>query len=276
MKCLLRFVYAVGIAILASQYLAAGAMQFGSPGNHFSIDFELIESPNNSPDNTGSPNPAGSVSYKYQMGTFEVSRFLIIKYNVMYGHANDLEITMENMGTLGGNGANQPATGISWNEAARFANWLNEITGNAAAYKFNGNRMSDDIALWTPSDTLDYNPLNPYRSKRTLFALPTANEWYKAAYFNPTVTGGGYWDYPQGSNTAPTPVSSSVAPGTAVYDQPLRGGPSKVDEAGGLSSNGMMGMGGNVWEWQETAFDSINDDPIKNRAYRGGSWIDPL
>jgi formylglycine-generating enzyme required for sulfatase activity len=129
MKCLLRFVYSVGIAILASHYLAAGTMQFGSPGNHFSIDFELIQSPNNTPDNTGSPNPSGSVSYKYQMGTFEVSRFLIIKYNVMYGHANDLEITMENMGTLGGNGANQPATGISWNEAARFANWLNEITG---------------------------------------------------------------------------------------------------------------------------------------------------
>ena len=45
--------------------------------------------------------------------------------------------------TLGGlgitkdtRGANQPATSVSWNEAARFVNWLDTSQGFTPAYKF--------------------------------------------------------------------------------------------------------------------------------------------
>ena len=39
--------------------------------------------------------------------------------------------------TLVARGANKPATSVSWNEAARFVNWLNTSRGHPPAYKFN-------------------------------------------------------------------------------------------------------------------------------------------
>ena len=42
--------------------------------------------------------------------------------------------------------------------------------------------------------------------------------------------------------------------------------------AGGLSAMGTMGQGGNVWEWEETEFDLINDSVSAARGLRGGNW----
>jgi len=80
-----------------------------------------------------------------------------------------------------------------------------------------------------------------------VYFLPSVDEWYKAAYYDPT--GGAYYDYPTGSNTAPTPVASGTAAGTAVYSGQV--GPANITLAGGLSPYGTMGQGGNVYEWDE-------------------------
>jgi hypothetical protein len=80
------------------------------------MDFVTIGNPGNAADTTGSPNPAGSVGYTYDIGKFEVSEDMITKYNANFGTANNLVITKDNRGT------NKPATSISWNEAARFVN----------------------------------------------------------------------------------------------------------------------------------------------------------
>jgi formylglycine-generating enzyme required for sulfatase activity len=34
-----------------------------------------------------------------------------------------------------------------------------------------------------------------------------------------------------------------------------------------------MGQNGNVWEWNESAFDGINNSSSENRAIRGGYWF---
>ena len=34
-----------------------------------------------------------------------------------------------------------------------------------------------------------------------------------------------------------------------------------------------MGLGGNVWEWEETEFDLVNDDRLSFRGVRGGNWF---
>jgi len=34
-----------------------------------------------------------------------------------------------------------------------------------------------------------------------------------------------------------------------------------------------MGQGGNVYEWNETAYDGTNDSPFELRYMRGGHWI---
>ena len=42
--------------------------------------------------------------------------------------------------------------------------------------------------------------------------------------------------------------------------------------AGGLSVYLTMGQNGNVYEWQESAFDGANSSSSEDRAIRGGRW----
>jgi formylglycine-generating enzyme required for sulfatase activity len=229
------------------------------------MEFVTIGNPGNPADTTGTPNPAGAVGYEYGIGKFEVSRDMITKFNA----SQSLQITLADMSFFGGNGDNKPATSVSWNEAARFVNWLNTSTGNAAAYKFTTSGVNDNIALWTTADTLDYDAANPYRSKRATYVLPSYNEWYKAAYYDPSNSA--YYDFPTGSNTAPTAVASGTGAGTAVYNQPGVQGPADVTHAGGLSPYGVMGLGGNVYEWEESSFDFANGSGSV-WVIRGGDW----
>ena len=248
------------VASMAAPSFGA-VVSFGTGANTFTMDFVTIGNPGNLPDTTGSPNPAGAVGYEYGIGKFEVSEDMIAKFNA----SQSLQITQDNRGT------DKPATSVSWNEAARFVNWLNTSTGGVAAYNFTTGGVNDDIALWTASDTLDYDPLNPYRSKRATYVLPSYNEWYKAAYYNPNDST--YYDYANGSNTAPTAVASGTTAGTAVYDGGSVTGPANVDQAGGLSPYGVMGLGGNVFEWEESSGNLANSSGSSSRGIRGGDWL---
>jgi formylglycine-generating enzyme required for sulfatase activity len=236
----------------------AEMVTFGSGPNQFSMEFVPIGNPGNAADSTGSPNPAGAVGYNYRMGKFEVSEDMITKFNA----SQSLQITQDTRGV------NKPATSVSWNEAARFINWLNTSSGGFAAYKFTTSGVNDSIALWTPADTLDYDAANPFRSLRTNYVLPSVDEWYKSAYYDPSSAT--YFDFPTGSNTAPTIVSGGTAANTAVYNG--RPGPADINNAGGLSPYGIMGLGGNVFEWEETEFDRVNNGPSSPRGSRGGNW----
>ena len=89
---------------------------------------------------------------------------------------------------------------------------------------------------------------------------------YKAAYYD--ATAGVYYEYPTGSDTAPTPVASGTAAGTAVYQQPDSQGPADITLSGGLSPYGTMAQGGNVSEWQEQ--ESFVSEPLSSsRNSRG-------
>ena len=104
----------------------AHADTFGSGANTFNIEFVTIGNPGNAADTTGEPNPAGSVPTPIDMGKFEISEQMIDKANALGG----LGITKDTRG------ADKPATSMSWNEAARFVNWLNTSSGSTPAYKF--------------------------------------------------------------------------------------------------------------------------------------------
>jgi formylglycine-generating enzyme required for sulfatase activity len=186
---------------------------------------------------------------------------MITKYNANFGTANSLAIIQDERG------ANKPATSVSWNEAARFVNWLNTSTGNPAAYKFTTGGVNDNIALWTSGEA-GFDTSNPYRNSLAKYFLPNSNEWYKAAYYNPNDST--YYDFANGSNTAPTSVASGSAAGTAVYDG--QSGPADVNQAGGLSPYGVMGLGGNVFEWEESSFNLANSSGSSSRGIRGGDW----
>jgi formylglycine-generating enzyme required for sulfatase activity len=246
-------------------YSQAGIVTFGTGANQFQMEFVTIGNPGNAADTTGNPTPAGAVAYEYEIGKFEVSRDIITKYNAEFGTSNNLEIDMYFL-----MGISKPAIGISWNEAARFVNWLNTNTGGFAAYNFTTGGVNDDIAVWTAADTLDYDAANPYRSKRATYVLPSYNEWYKAAYYNPNDSN--YYDFPNGSNTAPTAVASGTLDNTAVYNQTFAQGPADVNQAGGLSPYGVMGLAGNAFEWEESSLDLANSSNSSSRGIRGGLW----
>jgi len=179
-----------------------------------------------------------------------------------------LQITKDTRGTA------KPATSVSWNEAARFVNWLNTSTGHQAAYKFaDRSAVNDNIQLWTSGEA-GYDVNNKYRNSLAKYVLPSYNEWYKAAYYNPTNST--YYDFPNGSDTRPTAVTGGTGPNTAVYTQSGEAsptGPADVDQAGGLSPYGVMGLGGNAREWQESSFDLANSSVSSSRGSRGGSWL---
>ena len=238
---------------------------FGSGANQFSIQFVRINSPSNQADSgidiLSRPYQAGSVPYIYNLGKYEISREQILKANAEGG----LGITLQDMTAYGGNINSRPASGIGWHEAARFVNWLNTNKGYQSAYKFDQN---GNIQVWSAEE---HSGGNQFRHKDAFFFLPSRDEWYKGAYFDPNKqSGGGYWKYSTGSDNPPTPVAVGTDSGTAIYGQPSASGPADINSAGGLSPFGTMGQGGNVWEWTDTPFDST----IGNFALRGGSWHD--
>ena len=232
---------------------------FGSGANAFSIDFVEIGNPGNVADTTGFPNPVGSVGYVYNISKYEISRSMIENANA----TGTLGITLNDLASFGGNYPNRPANGISWYEAAKFVNYLNIQAGSVSAYKFDSNGM---FQIWSSFD-VGFNSSNPFRNPNAKYWLPSTDEWYKAAYGSPS---GQWYNYPNGSDSPPDIITNGTT-GSVHWLAPSVG-PADINDAGGLSSWGIMAQGGNIGEWMETAYDGINDSASENRANRGGSW----
>lgn len=270
--------------------LILGAIHSAS-AESLTIPTVLVGDPGNGPDSTG----LGSVGYAYRIGTTEVTNaqyaaFLNAKaksdplglYNPAYTNHPDGGI--ERSGSSGSysyalkpNMADKPVGGISWYDAIRFINWLNNGQGN-------GDTESGAYTLSGPYVILDGNAVpshaeNIVRNGGASWFLPNENEWYKAAYYQPASQGGdadSYWLYPTRSNDAPTLAIADAAgnitnPGANVANYNFAAlGLSTVTSAGPLSNSyyGAADQGGNVGEWNETRFSSGS-----LRGYRGGDWL---
>jgi formylglycine-generating enzyme required for sulfatase activity len=258
MKMFRRFATAALVALLFASLTepSAQADTFGSGANTFTIDLVSVGNANNAADTTG----YGAVPYEYRMGRYEISQDAITKATAS-GLANV---------TAGAWSGNRSAANISWYEAAAFVNWLNTSTGKTAAYDLAWDGSAWSMNLWSSGQAWQLGGENLYRNKDAYYFLPSENEWYKAAYYNPA--GENYFLYPTASSSVPTAVASGTNAGTAVYNQGFDQGPAGVDLAGALSAYGTMGQGGNVSEWNESAFDGTNSSSSENRVRRGGSW----
>jgi formylglycine-generating enzyme required for sulfatase activity len=242
-QTLLSMLVAVGmIGSAAAQIYSSDT--FGTGDNQFSIDFTTIGNPGNAADTT----TYGAVPYEYRMGKYEISQEAITK-------ATASGMTDVTAGAWTGN---QPAANISWYGAAAFVNWLNTSAGKTAAYNltFSG---SWSMQLWSSEQAWTAGGENLYRNKDAFYFLPSENEWYKAAYYNPVSSD--YFLYPTASSTAPTAVASGTDASTAVYNK-ANDRPAAVNAAGGLSPYSTMGQGGNVWEMTESG------------VHRGGNFWD--
>jgi formylglycine-generating enzyme required for sulfatase activity len=249
-KPILALTLLIGAGLTASH-----ADTFGTGSNKFTLNFQTIGNPGNAADTTG----YGAVDYTYRIGTYAISQNQI-DAAVASGLANV---------TAGAWNGNQPAANMTWYESAAFVNWLNTSKGFQPAYNLTWSGSTWTMALWTATDN-GYDANNLYRNSQAKYFLPSENEFYKAAYGKSD--GSGYYFYPTASDTAPTIVASGTSPNTAVYNQIYEQGPASVYEAGGLSSYGTMGQGGNVFGWEESAYSGSNIDPSADRTFRGGGW----
>ncbi len=250
---------------------SAGTVQaqdsFGTVGNEFTIDFVEVGNAGNANDagaGGGSySSPYGGVGYDYRISTYAISQNDITKAT-----ASDL-INV----SAGAHSLDRPAANISWYEAAAYVNWMNTSNGHQEAYNLTFD-SEWSMTLWGVSEqaiTGVRSGTNAYRHKDAFYFLPSEDEWYKAAYHKNDGVTPNYWDYATGSNSAPTAVASGTNSGSAVYGG--QSGPADVDLAGGLSPYGTMGQNGNVWEWNESAFDGFNVLTDGDRSFRGGRWL---
>ena len=251
-----KLLLATAILAGASLTTSAHADTFGTGTNQFTLDFTTIGNTNNSADTNG----YGSVGYAYRIGTYEISQ-----NQITAATASGLQNV-----TAGAWTGDRPAAHMSWYESAAFVNWLNTSKGFAPAYNLTWSGSTWSMALWTATDN-GYDTNNLYRNSQAKYFLPSENEFYKAAFGKSDGTG--YYLYPTASNSAPTAVTSGTTSGTAVYNQGwIPPGPASIYQAGGRSSYGTMGQGGNIQEWQESSSDGINDNIGDQRMVRGGYW----
>jgi formylglycine-generating enzyme len=254
------------------------------------IDYVSVGHAGNAADTTG----YGAVAYAYQISKYEVTISQYAEFLNAAAKSDTYGLWNSNMGSdtnisgitrsgdsgsysysVTGSGL-RPITYVGWYDAARFTNWLNNGQGDGSteigAYTLSGNTgmitKSISAAVWLPSE----------------------NEWYKAAYYDPTKDGvAGYWSQANQNNFL---GSNRVDSGSANYYE----GASSIGEIGGwhavtqsgyspsdnyltdvgaygpnsVSYFGTYDQAGNVREWNDAVID------YSVRGVRGGSWIDPL
>ena len=164
----------------------------------------------------------------------------------------------------------QPMANISWLSAARFANWMHNGQPIQTGYTANPGTESGAYKF-------DSNNSFPIRDIGAKYWIPSEDEWYKAAYFQPSgSTGDGkYWYFPTKSDTQPFVGTAAdySASNSANYNSIVN--PDKLNPAGSFSATssyyGIRDMAGSLWEWTEGLVKDFKNEN-NSRIVRGGSW----
>jgi formylglycine-generating enzyme len=248
------------IALLAAAFLAASTAATAN----IVIDTVLIGNANNANDSTG----YGGVGYNYHIGTYEVTnnQYTAFLNATAATDTHSLYNTDMNNNTHGGitrsgsSGSytysvksgfgNKPVNYVSFWDAARFSNWLTTGGTETGVYNLNGTTAPTNNTITRDATAFNNGGV----------AVASENEWYKAAYYDPTLNSGsgGYWLYPTQSN--------SITTTDANFDMSVGTVTDVGTYAADPSFYGTFDQGGNAWE--------RNDEILStsDRGLRGGEF----
>ena len=299
-----RVIFAVGVAALLGSLAV--------PAHAVTIDMVTVGNAGNAND-PGTGNVYGGVNYSYQIGKYDVTigqytDFLNAvaatdTYSLYNGSmATDLNTAgISRSGTSGAyaysvigpsgttpagasSPGNRPITYVSWWDSARFSNWMangqptgaqSSTTTENGAYNVNGATSGNAPAK---------NATNPNTSAAPTLFIPNENEWYKAAYFDPTLNSGsgGYYTYATQSNTDPGNIVGSGSNQANYYtgagysvtqSGDYDGNQNYLTNVGAFSGSGSFygtfDQSGNVYQWND-----LDGTSGSSRGLRGGYWDD--
>jgi sulfatase modifying factor 1 len=259
---------------------ALAALLFAFPA--YAIDWLTVGDPGNLQDGTG----YGAVADTYRVGKFEITNTEYAEFlNAVARTADPTEVYDPNMGTAGSGlfgGITRspdpapytystiatregwPVNHVTFFDALRFANWLHNGQPTGAQDSTTTEGGAYTLLGGTPEPS---NGLTVTRNAGAEVFLPSEDEWYKAAYYDPNAMI--YFDYPAGSDTE---IACAHPVGTANTAN-CRTVPTSTPEAprgvggytGSPSPIGTFDQGGNMNEWVE---ETIGID----RVQRGGSY----
>jgi len=282
-----RFAFAAAVVLLCLGSLAQADV-FNLGTGFTNLETVTVGDPGNAGELSGRPDSeyygpqrmCGSVGYSYGIGKYEVT---IAQYCDFLNHkakSDAYGLYNSNMGSIrwgcniqrsGASGnytysvvaqyANMPIHYVTFWDACRFANWLNNGQGD-------GDTETGSYSL-NPEDIINNAVVRNVGAK---WAVTSEDEWFKAAYYKGGGTDAGYWDFPtrndfpnypgtdrsdrsgNNANTWPTDANGSFSPFTEVGT--FLNSPSPY---------GTFDQGGNVSEWTETIMWGTR------RNVRGGS-----
>lgn len=246
----------------------------------------------------------GAVDYVYRIGTYEITTAQYAEFLNAVAASDPNTLYNNFMGArgltrTGSDGSYSYQVDPAWTDkpigfahfydAARFSNWLH----NGQPLGFQDASTTEDGAY----TLLGSNPLDLTHNPDARFYVPTEDEWYKAAYWDPVL--GDYNLYPGGSSVGPTaslpPGGVNTAnywngPGGPFFDDrdpddvervfgdpngytgpPICGvqSPCEATDVGSYPDSaspwGTYDQGGNHWEMVEAT-------TVDGQVARGGSW----
>jgi sulfatase modifying factor 1 len=240
---------------LAAAFAAVAGSVQASPLVPLSMIPQFVQISGSNAAQSSGPNAGlGSVSNTYWMSKTETTVAQYAAFLNSQAKSDPFSLYNSQMSTIGltqtgssgsftytasGSTANRPIAFVDYMAAVRFANWATTGTMNAGAYTITGSTSA-------------------FRSGNG-FVLPTANEWYKAAFYNPTLNSGsgGYTAWQTVSGSTPVAATPPGGPLSANWNNVVLSGTTPVTtNVGAYTSNtsayGMYDMLGNVAEWSET------------------------
>ena len=256
------------------------SLLIASPASAVTIDWVVVGSPRNAAD---PQTTLGAVADNYRISKYEVTNAQYTEFLNAVADADPNELYQPFMGDaaplrFGGiirNGSsgnytyqtiagreNMPVNYVSFYDALRFTNWMNNGQPSGAQ----GIATTESGAYTITPQGVAENSIA--RNTGASVFLPSSNEWYKAAYYDPSTSS--YYDFPARSDAITTCAAPTAAPNTANCEASnhINDFSSVGSYRGSASPYGTLDQGGNAFEWNDDASESL----FGRRISRGGGF----